>query len=58
MIHTERGEHVAECNECGMSEYAGTLEFREFVRHLKEAGWKISKDEDEWTHLCPDCTRE
>lgn len=55
MIHKDQGELVAECEDCGISEYAGTLEFREFVEHLKDAGWKISKDGDEWIHRCPEC---
>lgn len=54
-IRKDDGELVAECNECGMSEYGGTLEFREFVDQLKESGWAIRKDGDEWTHTCPDC---
>jgi hypothetical protein len=58
MIHKEQGEHVAECNECGLSEFGGTLEFDKFVRHLQDAGWKITKDEDEWVHCCPDCIEE
>lgn len=57
MIHRENGELVAECNECGISEFGGTLEFKEFVQHLKDADWKIRKDGDEWIHVCPDCSR-
>ena len=56
MIHKEQGELVAECEDCGISEYAGTLEFREFVEHLKDAGWKISKDGEEWIHRCQECS--
>ena len=57
MIHRENGELVAECNECGIEEFGGTLEFREFVQHLKDNDWKIRKEEDEWIHTCPDCVR-
>jgi len=58
MIRTEAsGEHVCECNECGETAYAGTLEFRPFVADLKANGWKITKDDeaDEWLHTCPEC---
>ena len=55
MIHTERGEMIAECNECGTELPGGTLEFREFIADLKSEGWKIKKDGDEWQHICPDC---
>lgn len=58
MIHREDGELVCECNECGNEEYAGTLEFREFVQSLKEDGWKIRKDGDVWLHICPKCAEE
>lgn len=56
MIHTDRdGELVCECNECGSEHYGGCLEFGEFVTDLKEQGWRIRKEEDEFIHLCPDC---
>ena len=57
MIRTERGEKVAECNECGIEEFGGTLDFAEFVQQLKDTGWRIRKDGDEWVHECPDCAR-
>lgn len=54
-IRTDGGELVCECNECGSEVYGGTLNFREFVADLKDQGWKIGKDEDGWSHTCPDC---
>lgn len=56
MIYKEDGELVAECNDCGTHEYGGTLEFREFVQSLKDLGWRISKDGEEWVHHCPECS--
>lgn len=61
MIRTERSELVClvcECNECGHEDYGGTLDFAEFVNHLKRTGWKIRKVDDDWTHTCPDCVRQ
>lgn len=55
MIIKEKGELICECNECGSTEYAGTLEFMPFIDELKDKGWKIKKDGEEWTHTCPDC---
>jgi hypothetical protein len=55
MIRRDSGELMAECDDCGSPEYAGTLEFREFVDELKAMGWKIRKDGEEWTHTCPTC---
>ena len=56
MITKQRGEFVAECNECG-EEFAGGTEedFKEFVAELKASGWRILKDGEEWQHICPDC---
>ena len=58
MIRTTKGELVAECNECGVEHYGGTLEFRDFIADLKDCEWKIVKDGDEWRHLCPMCAEE
>ena len=58
MIRRERlGELVCECEDCG-AEYRGgiTEEFRDFIGELRDAGWKIAKDEDgEFVHCCPEC---
>lgn len=58
MIHRDDGELVCECNTCTTEQYGGTLEFRDFVTQLKEDGWRIQKDGDEWIHTCPECVRE
>ena len=46
----------AECNGCEMTldldEYD---DFYEAVEALKEDGWRIFKDGDDWVHYCPDC---
>ena len=57
MITTEPGgEFVATCNECGHESYGGCLQdFRAFVASLREDGWKIVKDGDEWKHSCQRC---
>lgn len=55
MIRKVKGELVAECNECGDEFPGGVLEWFPFINDMKENGWKITKDGDEWIHLCPDC---
>jgi hypothetical protein len=55
VIYRSKGELVCECNECGEERYGGTQEFRDFVEELKDASWSITKDGDEWRHVCPDC---
>lgn len=55
-IRKSKGEFVCECSHCGREEYGGVEgNFLNFVEHLKDEGWKIAKDGDEWTHTCPDC---
>lgn len=62
MIRRERGDLVAECDDCGTDtehQLQGCRDFLEFVAELKDDGWKVFKDEDgEWRHLCPDCVGE
>lgn len=56
MIRREKGELIAECDECGAEHPGGTQDdFRAFVQELKDEGWRIGKDGDVWTHTCPDC---
>lgn len=57
MIRRDNGELVAECTECGAEFEGGTLEFADFIEDMKENGWKIRKDGDEWQHFCPECLR-
>lgn len=56
MIRNNKGEFVAECSECGAETYGGTEDdFRAFVEQIKEEGWKVRKDGEDWLHICPDC---
>ncbi len=57
-IRRERGEIVAECNECGAEYPGGTLEWGQFIMDLKDEGWRFRKVNDEWEHRCPDCVGE
>lgn len=61
MIRRERGELIAECDNCGESSdcyFRGGDDWHEFIAELKEKGWRIRKDDDEWKHYCPDCVAE
>ncbi len=56
MIRKEKGELIAECDECGTEFPSGIeVDLRSFVGGLKDAGWSIEKDEGEWLHICPEC---
>ncbi len=60
MIQRNRaGDLVCECDECGDSteaEIVAVKDWHEFIREIKSAGWKVSKDvDDEWRHDCPSC---
>ena len=56
------GEFEARCDEEGCKEraYGGVEDdFRRFVQHLKDEGWKISRTSaGEWIHACPSCFPE
>lgn len=60
-IRRDKGELVAECENCGAEEYGGTLDpssqddFRQFVADLKAQGWRVYKDGEDWCHDCPTC---
>lgn len=58
MISKNRGELVAECDNCGEEFLGYTLDWYEFICDLKDEGWKIRKDVDEWLHFCPSCVAE
>jgi hypothetical protein len=63
VIRKDDGEWVAECTECGTTEFGGTVEkFSDMVKYIKGLGWVVYKDDSEgpeekgeWVHLCPDC---
>ena len=56
MIRREDGELTAECDSCGTS-FAGGVQddFQAFIDDLKDAGWRITLEDGEWTHTCDDC---
>lgn len=57
MITRNRGELVCECADCGTKAYGGTAEWSKFIDNLKEDGWNMRKDGDEWLHQCPECAK-
>lgn len=63
MIRRERGELIADCDECGESTEGvvglsgGFRDFGLFVAEIKANGWRNRKDDGEWMNLCPDCAR-
>jgi hypothetical protein len=58
VIYRERGDLVAECEECGETtegDIRGERVFLAFVAELKDRGWKIRNEDGDWLHYCPDC---
>lgn len=59
MIRKERGEYVAECDDCGTEAYGGTTEtFMAFLDEIKKQGWKAKNNGGDWEHFCPGCVEE
>lgn len=56
MIRRDKGELVAECDDCGEEFPGGVSEFNDFIQSLKDAGWRIRKDGDDWVHICTCCS--
>jgi hypothetical protein len=50
------------CDECGCWEWGGAMEFADFVKWLKEHGWKPRRAGGEpdgaWEHVCPECRED
>lgn len=44
------------CDGCSYSEEFETgANWKEFIEDAKEAGWKITKHDNEWLHYCEKC---
>ncbi len=51
-----KGEHGVACDSCETEEWAGVMDFREFIAYIQRTlGWLVKPDGDEWKHYCPDC---
>lgn len=46
----------ASCDFCSHEEEVDVQTFGEAICDLKEFGWTIRKNGDEWTHRCPGCS--
>lgn len=57
MITNSKDEITCTCDECGCEQDAGTMEFKTFIKYLKEQGWRIFKEDEDskWEHWCQDC---
>lgn len=43
------------CDDCGDVDETHCENFNGALAKVKSHDWKVRKDGDEWTHLCPDC---
>lgn len=53
-VQSYRGHHGVTCDSCSES----TEEFDSFdeaIQAIKDLGWKISREQGEWTHTCAGC---
>lgn len=60
-IHREKRILVCECDSCGADTcdlIVNVTDWHKFIEELKDAGWKITKDDDEWKHECEDCSSD
>jgi ferredoxin len=64
-IKRDKDELCATCDECGEECYSGAAydpssqeDFRSFVKDLRDEGWSVNKEDDEWTHRCSTCSEE
>lgn len=55
MIIREYGTEKMVCDECDSSEHTIEGDFNSEVAVAKGEGWKISRPEGQWQHMCPDC---
>lgn len=57
MIERDRdGNWEVWCDRCPEAETFGWPDtFSELVPEMRDAGWFSKKEDEEWTHLCPDC---
>jgi hypothetical protein len=46
-----------ECNTCGLTDQLEGS-YKECVTNLKKDGWKIKKEDSDFTHYCKDCQHE
>jgi len=58
----ELGEAEITCDECGYEEtfdgFDGKINIYEVIDYMKEDGWKIYKDKNDWQHICPECNNQ
>jgi len=48
-------DYVVNCDECGDEETIDAESFAECVERIKDMGWKIRHDGNEWVHYCLSC---
>lgn len=59
MIERQYGGQCIVCDDCGeeTADYDND-EFALMIQQAKEDGWKITQEDGEWCHYCPDCRSE
>lgn len=43
------------CDNCGELDETRCSNFSSALAKAKSHGWKVRKNDDDWTHLCYDC---
>ena len=55
MIERDGSEYVVSCDKCSWEDFLPYDDFYDVIDAIKCAGWRISKNDGEWLHTCPDC---
>jgi len=54
----ELGTFTMYCDEIGCDHeetFDTDGDWQEMIQQAKDSGWKFTKDDDEWRHICPAC---
>lgn len=57
MIIYEYGVQKIVCDDCDTKEHLIADDFNMEVQIAKDDGWKITKPEGQWHHVCPECAQ-
>lgn len=57
MIIHEYGLEKMICDDCNTNDYVIADDFNSEIQIAKSEGWKITKPEGQWHHVCPECAQ-
>lgn len=57
-FNKNKGHGVAYCDMCSVDHEDWADTWAEFVSLIKQGGWGVWKEDEEWRHYCPDCNKD